>query len=321
MGKCEFANPGGSSKDRVALAIVREAEASGRLKPGGTLVEATAGSTGISLALVAKACGHKCLLVTPNDTSPEKIRLIRALGATLEVVKPAGIADPDHPVNIARRRADELGAGSIFCDQFENLANMRAHETTTAEEVWAQTRGEIDAFVMSAGTGGTIAGVSRVLKARRPACRVVLADPPGSALYYRVRHGVLYTPQQQERTRRRHRYDTIMEGVGIDRITANFAAAHVDEAIRVEDDASVAMAKHLLAHDGLFVGGSAAMNCVAAVSAARKLGPGHTIVTVLCDGGQRYLNSVHADADAAATAATAEDDHAGDGACDGGGGR
>ena len=153
LGKAEFLNPGGSSKDRVALAIVREAEAADRLKPGGTLVEATAGSTGVSLALVARACGYRCLLVTPDDTSPQKMRLIRAMGASLEVVKPAAIANPNHHVNVARRRAAELGAGSIFCDQFESLANARVHERTTAHEIWEQTDGKIDAFVMSAGTG------------------------------------------------------------------------------------------------------------------------------------------------------------------------
>jgi cysteine synthase A len=242
---------------------------------------------------VSRACGYKGLLVAADDVSKEKLRLIRALGADLEVVKPASIANPEHPVNVARRRAAELGAGSVFCDQFDNLANVRAHERTTGEEVWSQTGGRIDAFVMSAGTGGTIAGVSRILKARKPSCRVLLVDPPGSALYHRVRHGVLYTSQQQERSARRHRYDTIMEGVGCDRITANFAEAHIDDAYKVDDSESVSMARHLLLHEGLFVGGSSAMNCVGAVRAARQMGPGHTIVTVLCDGGQRYLGTVH----------------------------
>ena len=182
LAKCEFLNPGGSSKDRVALAIIREAEASGRLKPGGTIVEATAGSTGVSLAWAAKACGYKCLLVAADDVSPEKLKLIRALGATLEVVKPASIANPDHPVNVARRRAAELGEGSVFADQFNNLANGRVHEATTGVEIWQQTNGAVDAFVMGAGTGGTLAGVARYLKARKPSVQVYLADPPGSAL-------------------------------------------------------------------------------------------------------------------------------------------
>ena len=295
LAKAEYLNPGGSSKDRIALAIVREAEDAGRLKPGGTLVEATAGSTGVSLALVARAKGYRCLLVCADDASPTKLQLIRALGAELEVVKPAAIANPDAKENVARRRAAELGDGSICCDQFDNLANMRAHgENGTGGEVWEQTKGRVDAFVMGAGTGGTLAGVSAYLKERKPSVRCYLADPPGSALHHRVEHGVLYAQEQQERTAKRHRYDTIMEGVGCDRVTANFAKALVDGSFRVEDDESVAMAKHLLKEEGLFVGGSSAMNCVAAVRAARRLGPGHTIVTILCDGGQRYLNSVHA---------------------------
>ena len=303
LAKAEYLNPGGSSKDRIALAIVREAETSGALLPGGTLVEATAGSTGVSLALVARACGYRCLLVAADDASPEKLRLIRALGATLEVVKPAAIANPDAKENVAKRRAAELGAGSICCDQFENLANMRAHGAAgTGREIWEQTRGRVDAFVMGAGTGGTLAGVSTFLKSRKPSVRAYLADPPGSALHHRVAHGVLYAPEQQERTARRHRYDTIMEGVGCDRVTANFASASLDGSFQVRDDESVAMARHLLDAEGLFVGGSSGMNCVAAVRAARELGPGHTVVTVLCDGGQRYLNSVHALAEPEAAA-------------------
>lgn len=293
LAKAEFSNPGGSSKDRVAAAIVREAEASGALQPGGTLVEATSGSTGVSLALIARARGYKCLLVMPDDTSAEKVRTARALGAEVEVVKPAPIASDENAVNVARRRAQER-PGSVFCDQFENLANMHAHTHGTGREIWEQTAGEVDAFVMSAGTGGTLAGVSAYLKAKRPSLRVLLVDPPGSALYHRVNHGVLYCSQQQERTARRTRYDSIVEGVGIDRVTGNLAQAQVDAAYRVSDAETVAMARHLLQHEGLFVGGSAALNCVGAVRAARQLGPGHTVVTVLCDGGHRYLSTIHA---------------------------
>ncbi|KAL1518427.1 hypothetical protein AB1Y20_002719 [Prymnesium parvum] len=292
VAKAEFLNPGGSSKDRVALEMVREARASGQLEPGGTLVEATQGSTGVSLALVARAAGFRCLLVAADDVSAQKLELMRALGAEVEVVPPAAIANPSHPVNIARRRAAER-RGSVFTNQFDNLANARAHERGTAREVWEQTRGRIDAFVMSAGTGGTIAGVSRYLKARKPSVQVVLVDPPGSALYHRVQTGVLYNSGQQERSARRHRYDTIMEGVGCDRVTANFELARIDRAVRVTDEESVHMARHLLEHEGLFVGGSAAMNCAGAVKVAHQLGPGHVIVTVLCDSGQRYLHSVH----------------------------
>jgi cysteine synthase A len=220
FGKAEFVNPGGSAKDRVAAAVVEEAEADGALRAGGTLVEATAGSTGISLALVARARGYKCLLVCADDTSEEKMRLIRALGAELEVVRPAGIADPNHAVNVARRRARELGAGSLYCDQYNTLANLRAHERTGVE-VWQQTGGAVDAFVMGSGTGGTIAGVSRVLKARKPSVRIVLADPPGSALFHRVKNGVIYTPQQQERMARKNRCSRQSPNRGSSRLELN----------------------------------------------------------------------------------------------------
>lgn len=192
LAKVEFLNPGGSSKDRVAAAIIREAEATGALAPGGTVVEATAGSTGVSMALVCAARGYRCWLVAPDDTSEEKVALIRALGATIELVRPAAIADANHAVNVARRRAAALGSGSIFADQFENEANWRAHAEGTAAEIWAQTSGEVDAFVMGAGTGGTLAGVSRHLKAKKPGVKIFLADPPGSALYHRVEHGALW---------------------------------------------------------------------------------------------------------------------------------
>ncbi len=294
LAKAEFLNPGGSSKDRVAAAIVEQAVAEGKLAPGGTIVEATAGSTGVSLALVARACGYRCHLVATDDISPQKQELIRALGAELELVKPASIADPSHPVNLARRRAEALGAGSIFANQYEAGANIKAHEETTAEEIWEQTNGTVDAFVMGAGTGGTIAGVSRLLKRRKPGVQVFLADPPGSVLCSRVEFGVAYVPEQQERTARRNRYDTVMEGVGLDRITANFAQARIDRAFRVDDDESIAMARRLLDEEGLFVGGSSGLNCVGVLRAAELLGAGKTIVTVLCDGGHRYLSNVHA---------------------------
>ena len=271
-----------------------EAQATGALTSGGTLVEATAGSTGVSLALIAKACGYGCLLVAADDTSEEKLKLIRSLGATLELVQPASVANPEAKERVARRRADAMGAGSICCDQFDNLANMHAHGEGTGREIWEQTGGSVDAFVMGAGTGGTLAGVSRYLKARKPSMKAYLADPPGSALHHRVGHGVLYTQQQQEWTAKRHRYGTVLEGVGCDRVTANFASAQLDGSFTVSDDESMAMAQHLLQEEGLFVGGSSAMNAVAAVCAARELGPGHTIVTILCDGGQRYLQAMAA---------------------------
>ncbi|KAF0704683.1 hypothetical protein AaE_014812 [Aphanomyces astaci] len=296
LAKAEFLNPGGSSKDRVAKGIIEDAEARGLLGPGGTIVEGTSGSTGISLALLARvvAKGYNCLIVMPDDQAKEKGELLQKFGATVEFVKPASIVNAKHYVNQARRRASEI-PGGYFADQFENLANTDIHYRTTGREIWQQTHGALDAFVMSAGmtptngTGGTIAGVSRYLKEMNPAIQIVLADPPGSSLYNKVRHNVCYAPQQSERTVRRHRYDTVAEGIGIDRLTANFLLAHVDDAYVVSDADAVNMARHLLREDGLFVGSSSAVNCVAAVRLAKKLGPGHEIVTVLCDSGQRHL--------------------------------
>ncbi|CAK4692328.1 hypothetical protein LEN26_006219 [Aphanomyces euteiches] len=295
LAKAENLNPGGSSKDRVAKGIVEDAEARGLLKPGGTIVEGTSGSTGISLALMARARGYNCLIVMPDDQAKEKSELLQQFGATVEFVKPASIVNAKHYVNQARRRASEI-PGGYFADQFDNPANADVHYRTTGPEIWRQTKGQVDAFVMSAGTGGTIAGVSRFLKEKNAAVQVILADPPGSSLYNKVRHNVCYAPQQSERTVKRHRYDTVAEGIGIDRLTENFLAAQIDDAYLVSDAEGVEMARHLLREDGIFVGCSSAMNCVAAVRAARKLGPGHTIVTILCDSGQRHLTKFWNDA-------------------------
>ncbi|EQC41797.1 cysteine synthase A [Saprolegnia diclina VS20] len=288
LAKAEFLNPGGSSKDRVAKGIVEDAEARGLLSPGGTIVEGTSGSTGISLALIARAKGYKCLIVMPDDQAKEKSDLLTQFGAAVEFVKPASIVNAKHYVNQARRRASEI-PGGYFADQFENLANCDVHYYTTGREIWEQTDGQVDAYVMSAGTGGTIAGVSLYLKEKNPAVQVILADPPGSSLYNKVRHNVCYAPQQSERTVKRHRYDTIAEGIGIDRLTANFAKARIDDAYRVTDQEAIDMSRYLLLEEGIFVGSSSAMNCVAAVRAAQKLGPGHVVVTMLCDSGQRHL--------------------------------
>lgn len=290
LAKLELLNPGGSIKDRVAWRAVLDAERMGKLRPGGTIVEGTSGSTGISLAFVARARGYACHLVVPDDMSADKMRLLEALGATIDVVKPASIVNEGHYVNRARAYAASL-PGGVFIDQFENGSNYLAHLQTTGPEIWAQCEGRLDAFVMSAGTGGTIAGVSRYLKAQDERVRIVLADPPGSSLHHRVRHGVAWAPQQAERTLRRHRYDTLVEGVGADRVTANFARALIDDAVRIPDEETVEMARTLLREEALFVGSSSAMNCVAAVRTARALGPGHTVVTVICDGGQRYTTS------------------------------
>lgn len=297
LGKAEFLNPGGSTKDRVAMEIFNEAFKTGQLKRGGLLTEGSVGSTGISLAMVALAFGCRCFIAMPDDAAIEKSQILTALGAEVQRVRPVSITHPDHFVNVARRRADEerrgAGGGSaLFADQFENPANWRAH-LATGEEIWRQTRGRLHAFVSGAGTGGTLAGVSRYLKQRDPSIRVYLADPPGSSLYNKVKRGVLFAREEAEGRRLRNPVDTVTEGVGLNRLTANFAQAAVDDAFRVSDAESAAMAAHLLAADGLFVGSSSALNCAAAVKAARRLGPGHVIVTVLCDGGQRHLSKFH----------------------------
>jgi len=295
--KCEFLNPGGTSKDRVAKNIVLEAEKQGLLRPGGTIVEGTSGSTGISLAQVARARGYRCLIIMPDDQALEKRELLAKLGAEVELVRPASIVNSEHYVNTARRRAKEI-EGGFFANQFENMANFRAHFDTTGPEVWSQTEGNINAFVMSAGTGGTIAGTSAYLKSEDPSVRIVLADPQGSSLYHKVQDGVLYTHEQAERRIRRHRDDSITEGIGIDRLTANFKVGlkYIDSAIRVTDQEVVAMSRRLLNNDGLFVGSSSALNLVAAEKVARSLGPGHVVVTVLCCGGAREMTKLYNDA-------------------------
>lgn len=246
LAKAEFLNPGGSVKDRVALEIVREAVAEGRLRvPGGLIAEGTAGSTGISLAMVARALGCRCFIALPDDVAEEKAQTLAALGAEVCRLRPVSIAHPDHPVNVARRRAAAEGPGAVFADQFENLANMRAH-LRTGDEIWRQAGGSVDAFVSGAGTGGTIAGVSAALKRRDSKVKVFLVDPPGSSLYNRVTRGVLYAREEAEGARLRHPFDTVTEGIGLNRLTANFAAAGVDGAFKGSDREAVEMAAHLL---------------------------------------------------------------------------
>jgi cysteine synthase len=222
----------------------------------------------------------------PDDQSEEKRRLLTSLGAKVRVVPACAISNRDHYVNTAKRLAEEIGG--IFVDQFENLANFEAHYKTTGPEIWNQTAGQVDAFVMSAGTGGTLAGVSQFLKEKKGnLVRIVLADPQGSSLLRKVTHGVCFTPEQSERRIRKHRYDSIAEGVGLDRITANFDRAKIDTAVTIGDQELVLMAHWLLQNEGLFVGSSSALNIAAACQVARDLGPGHTIVTVVCEGGVR----------------------------------
>jgi len=299
-GKCEFLNPGGSVKDRVAARIVQEALDSGAFSPGGLITEGTSGSTGISLAMVARAHGLRCFVSLPDDAATEKSQVLEALGAEVERVRPVSITHRDHFVNTARRKAhtestpsstqEEASVmGGVFANQFENLANMRAHYAGTGPEIWQQTAGRVDAFLAGSGTGGTLAGVSRYLKERDENIRVYLVDPPGSSLHNKVTRGVLYTRQEAEGKRLRNPDDTVAEGVGLNRMTANFSHAKIDASFQVTDQEMVDMSRYLLKKEGLFVGSSSAMNCVGAVKAARALGPGHVMVTILCDWGTRHL--------------------------------
>ncbi len=281
LAKAEHLNPGGSVKDRAARGIVEDFEARGTLRAGGTIVEGTAGNTGIGLALVGNARGYRVVIVMPDDQAPEKYALLRALGAELHVVEAAPFANPANYYHVARRTAESI-AGAVWANQFENTANRDAHERTTGPELIAQTGGALDAFVAAAGTGGTIAGVGRAVKANDPRTRVVLADPYGSALFAYVTSGELAVEG-----------DSIAEGIGIKRIVANFAGAPVDDAVRVEDRAMVEMAHWLLREEGLFVGGSAALNVTAAARYARTLPAGAVVATVLCDGGDRYRSRLY----------------------------
>ena len=296
-GKAEFCNPGGSDKDRVAARLLSDALASGALRPGGLVTEGTAGSTGISLALVAPALGLRCHVVMPDDVALEKSATVAALGATVQRVRPVSFTHPGHMVHEARRVAEraigEHGPGAAyFADQFENLSNYRAHLETTGPEVWRQTGGRLHAFVAGAGTGGTLAGVATYLKqASRGTVACYLADPPGSGLFNLVTRGVMFDSAEAEGRRLRHPQDTITEGVGINRRTANWGMCPpLDGAFRVTDAEAVAMSRHLRSADGLWVGSSAAVNCVGALRCAQALGRGHVIVTVLCDSGLRHVS-------------------------------
>ena len=276
LGKAEFLNPGGSVKDRAALYIIRDAEQSGRLKPGGTVVEGTAGNTGIGLAHLCAEHGYRCVIVIPDNQSPEKMDLLRTLGAEVRQVPPKPYKDENNYQKIAGRLAEEL-PNAIWAQQFDNVVNRLAHVETTGPEIWRDTRGEIDAFTCATGTGGTLAGVARYLKSQKPDVRVVLADPQGSALYNWVKSGELKAEGS-----------SITEGIGTTRITANLADTPIDDAVAVDDPACVKMVYRLLREEGLFLGSSSGINVAAAVQIARQLGPGHTIVTVLCDRGGLY---------------------------------
>jgi cysteine synthase len=277
LGKAEFLNPGGSVKDRAALYIIEDAERRGALRPGGTVVEGTAGNTGIGLAHLCSARGYRCVIVIPETQSQEKMELLRILGAEVRPVPAVPYRDPNNYVKLAGRVAAEM-PNAIWANQFDNIVNRQAHYETTGPEIWRDTNGRIDCFVCATGTGGTLAGVARYLKERKPGVRIVLADPMGSALYSYVKTGELKLEGS-----------SITEGIGSSRVTANLEGTPIDDAVQIPDTECVAMVYHLLRHEGLFVGGSTGINVAAAVRVARELGPGHTIVTLLADRGSLYL--------------------------------
>ena len=281
LGKCEFANPGASVKDRTALYIVEDAERNGTLKPGGTIVEGTAGNTGIGLALVANAKGYKTIIVMPETQSREKMDTLRALGAELVLVPAAPFSNPGHFVHTSRRIAEET-PGAIWANQFDNIANRRAHICGTAEEIWAQTGGRIDGFTCAVGTGGTLAGVGLGLKAKDENIRIALTDPHGAALYNYYACGEL-----------RAEGNSVAEGIGQGRITGNLEGAPIDTQFRVSDEEGLEQVAALLRDEGLCLGLSSGINVAGAMHLARELGPGKTVVTILCDTGFRYLSSLY----------------------------
>ena len=280
LGKAEFLNPGGSVKDRAALFIIEDAEKKGLLKPGGTVVEGTAGNTGIGLTHICNAKGYKCIIVIPETQSQEKMDLLRTLGADVRTVPAVPYRDPNNYVKVSGRLADELD-NAIWANQFENLANRQAHYDTTGPEIWQQTGGHVDAWVAATGTGGTYAGTAMFLKDKNPDIRCVVADPMGSGLYSYVKTGNIQSEG-----------NSITEGIGNGRVTGNMAGAPADDAIRIDDPEALRVVYQLLYKDGLFMGGSVGINVGAAVAIAQQMGPGHTIVTVLCDSGSCYQSKL-----------------------------
>jgi cysteine synthase A len=280
-GKCEFANPGASVKDRAALYIVRDAEQQGTLKPGGTIVEGTAGNTGIGLALVANALGYKTIIVMPETQSREKMDTLRALGAQLVLVPAAPYANPGHFVHTSRRIAEET-PNAVWANQFDNIANRRAHIETTAEEIWNQMDGKVDGFTCAAGTGGTIAGVSLGLKAKDDQITIALTDPFGAALFHYYAHGEL----KAEGT-------SVAEGIGQGRITANLEGALIDTQFQISDEDGLFWVRQMLSEEGLCLGLSSGINVAGAIALGKQLGPGKRIATILCDTGFRYLSTLY----------------------------
>jgi cysteine synthase A len=279
LGKAEFMNPGGSVKDRAGAAIIEAAIRDGSLQPGGTIVEGTAGNTGIGITLVANALGYKSVIVMPETQSREKIEFLRMIGADLRLVPAKPYKDPGNYVHVSERLAAELGG--VWANQFDNLANREGHRLTTGAEIWSQTGGKIDAFTCACGTGGTLAGVAMALKAHNPNVKIVLADPEGSGLYGWVKSGDLTVTGS-----------SITEGIGQSRVPANLQGAPIDDALRIPDAEALEQVFDLLIHEGISIGGSAGINVAAAIRIAREMGPGHTIVTILCDGGARYQSKL-----------------------------
>ncbi|MBP2227519.1 cysteine synthase A [Azospirillum agricola] len=285
LGKAEFLNPGGSVKDRAALAIVQDAEQRGLLRPGGTIVEGTAGNTGIGLALVGNALGYRTVIVMPETQSQEKKDMLRLVGADLRLVPAVPYSNPDNYVRYSGRLADELAKtepnGAIWANQFDNVANREGHRLTTGPEIWEQTGGRVDAFTCAVGSGGTLAGIGLALKERNPNIRIALADPMGASLYNYYAYGELKAEGS-----------SITEGIGQGRITANLEGAPIDQALQITDEEALPIIFDLIRTQGLVLGGSSGINIAAAIRVARDLGPGHTVVTILCDGGQRYQSKL-----------------------------
>jgi cysteine synthase A len=285
LGKAEFMNPGQSVKDRAALAIIRDAEAKGLLRPGGVIVEGTAGNTGIGLALVGNALGYRCVIVIPETQSQEKKDMLRLAGATLVEVPAVGYVNPNNYVKVSGRLAAELAKtepnGAIWANQFDNTANRQGHIETTGPEIWAQTEGKVDGFICAVGTGGTLAGTGIALKRFNPQITIGLADPMGAALHAFYTTGELKSEGS-----------SITEGIGQGRITTNLVDAPIDVSFQIPDSEAIPIVFDLLEHEGLCLGGSSGVNVAGAMRLARQLGPGHTIVTILCDYGTRYQSKL-----------------------------
>ena len=284
-GKAEFLNPGGSVKDRAALAIIEDAEKSGRLRPGGVIVEGTAGNTGIGIALVANARGYRSVIVMPETQSQEKKDMLRLCGADLRLVPAAPYSNPNNYVRFSGTLAEELAAkepaGAVWANQFDNTANRDGHYRTTGPEIWDQTEGKVDGFTCSVGSGGTLAGISRALKERNPDVKIALSDPMGSALFNWHTKGELKAEG-----------NSVTEGIGQGRVTANLEGTQIDMAYQITDEEALPVLFDLIEHEGLVLGGSTAINIVGAMRLARELGPGKTVVTILCDGGSRYQSKL-----------------------------